>query len=197
VRVALIGSTGTIGGAVLKALQARHEVIAIGNRGGESQADLASPPSIRSLYAAIGMLDAVVCTAGHAKFGPLSQLTDSDFEVCIHDKLMGQVDLVRYGIEHVLDNGSFTLTAGTLARHPMPGSAATSLVNGALEAFTRAAALEMPRGIRINVVSPAWVSETLTALGHQASEGVPAEQVALDYVASVEGSESGRVFGPE
>ena len=195
-KIALIGSTGTIGGAVATILQARHEIITIGNRGGQLQVDLASPPSIRTLYAAIGMVDAVVCTAGQAKFGPLAQLTDSDFEVGLHNKLMGQVDIVRYGIDHVLDGGSFTLTGGTLARHPTPGSAAISLVNGALEAFVRAAALEMPRGIRINVVSPGWVSETLAAMGREPALGTPASEVALDYVVSVEGSDSGRVFGP-
>lgn len=46
----------------------------------------------------------------------------------------------------------------------MPGSAAVSLVNSALEGFGRAAALEAPRGIRVNVVSPPWVTETLQAM---------------------------------
>jgi NAD(P)-dependent dehydrogenase (short-subunit alcohol dehydrogenase family) len=42
----------------------------------------------------------------------------------------------------------------------MVGSAAVSLVNAGLEGFTRAAALELPRGLRANVVSPPWISET-------------------------------------
>jgi len=196
-RIALIGSTGTIGGAVAKALQARHEVLAIGNTRGDYRVDLASPQSIRALYQALGQIDAVVSTAGQAKFGPLAQLSDSDFEVGLHNKLMGQVNLVRYGIEHVRDGGSFTLTSGYFARHPIPGTAAISLVNGGLESFVRAAALELPRGIRINIVSPGWVSETLAAMGRDPSAGTPASEVAKDYVACVEGAATAQVLGPE
>lgn len=195
-RIALIGSTGTIGGAVAHALQERHEVLAIGKSRGPYRVDLASPPSIRAVFKEIGSVDAIVCTAGQAKFGPLALLTDSDFEVGLHNKLMGQVNLVRLGLEHVRDNGSFTLTAGTLARHPTAGSAAISLVNGGLEAFVRAAALEMPRDIRINVVSPGWVSETLAAMGRDPAGGMPAASVADYYVEALQGTANGQVFGP-
>ena len=196
-RIALIGSTGTIGGAVAAALRSRHDVLEIGNTRGEYRVDLASPPSIHALFKLLGQVDAVVSTAGQAKFGPLAQLTDSDFEVGLHNKLMGPVDLVRDGIEHVRDNGSITLTSGILSRHPIPGSAAISLVNGALESFARAAALELPRGIRINVVSPGWVSETLAAMGRDPSAGTSAADVARDYVSCVEGSETGQILGPQ
>jgi len=196
-RIALIGSTGTIGGAVASALRDRHEVIAVGNSRGDLRVDLASPQSIRALYEALGKVDAVVSTAGQAKFGPLELLSDSDFEVGLHNKLMGQVNLVRFGLDYVADQGSFTLTSGILARHPMRGSAAVSIVNSGLEAFVRAAALEMPRGLRINVVSPGWVSETLAAMGRNPSDGTPAAEVAREYAASIEGTQTGFVFGPQ
>ena len=57
------------------------------------------------------------------------------------------------------------LTTGVLAMQPMPGSASVSMINAALEGFVRAAALEMPRAIRINAVSPPWVKETLMKFG--------------------------------
>jgi len=196
-RIALIGSTGTIGGAVADALGARYDVISIGHTRGDYRVDMASPPSIRALFTALGKVDAVVCTAGQAKFGPLALLTDSDFEVGLHNKLMGQVNIVRYGLEYVADGGTFTLTSGILARHPVSGSAAISLVNAGVEAFVRAAALELPRGLRINAVSPGWVSETLAAMGRNPSDGTPAAEVAKDYAASVEGSATGHIFGPE
>ena len=87
-----------------------------------------------------------------------------------------------------------TLTSGVLAREPMPGSVAVSLVNSALEGFAGAAALERPRNIRVNVVSPPWVSETLTAMGMDPAGGMPANQVAKAYVQSVEGQDSGKVI---
>lgn len=195
-RLVVIGATGTIGGAVARALSARHEVVSVAHSQGEYRVDLSSQDSLRALFKAVGPFDGVVCAAGRAKFGPLATLTDDDFELGISNKLMGQVNLARIGLDYVGDNGSITLTSGVLSREPMPGSAAVSLVNAGLEGFVRAAALEMPRGIRINVVSPPWVSETLTAMGKDPSGGMPAEQVARAYVESVESSRSGEVLDP-
>lgn len=109
---------------------------------------------------------------------------------------MGQVNLVRYGFDWVSDGGSFTITSGTLAREPMVGGAAASLLNGALDSFTRAAALEAPRGIRVNVVSPPWVTETLIAWKMDPAGGMPATEVARAYVESIEGRQSGAVLTP-
>jgi NAD(P)-dependent dehydrogenase (short-subunit alcohol dehydrogenase family) len=109
---------------------------------------------------------------------------------------MGQVNLVRYGLESMSDGGSFTLTSGVLASQPMIGSGAVSLVNSGLEGFTRAAALEAPRRIRVNVVSPPWITETLIAFKMDPSGGMPASDVAKAYVASIEGKQSGVVISP-
>ena len=76
------------------------------------------------------------------------------------------------------------------------GSAAICLVNAGLEGFVRAAALEAPRGIRVNAVSPPWVLETLQALGMQGVPGLPAATVARTYVRAVTGSENGAVLEP-
>ena len=65
----------------------------------------------------------LVSAAGDAKFAPLAQLTDADFQFSMSHKLMGQVNLVRYGMEAMNDGGSFTVTTGILARRPMKGSA--------------------------------------------------------------------------
>src|SRR6266542_4577578 len=185
-RILVVGATGTIGRAVVAALSPRHDIVPVTRRHTAITADLARPDSIRVLYQALGQVDAVVCAAGDAKFAPLDQLSDSDFQFSLSNKLLGQVNLVRYGFAHVRDGGSFTLTSGVLARAPMPGSAAVSLVNSGLEGFTRAAALEAPRGIRVNVVSPPWVTDTLVAFGMDPSQGLPPEAVAAAYVAAVE-----------
>ena len=136
----------------------------------------------------------MVSAAGLARFGPLAGLSDEDFQFSLANKLMGQVNLVRIGLDQIRDGGSFTLTSGVLARSPMPGSAAISLVNAGLEGFVRAAALEAPRGIRVNVVSPPWVTETLQALHMDPSLGQPAATVAQLYAQSVEGTQTGAVL---
>ncbi len=193
-RIVVIGATGTIGRAVVSHLASRHEVVQVAHSQGDYRIDLESVESIRALYERLGSVDAVVSAAGVARFKPLEKLTDEDFAVSLHNKLMGQVNLVRLGLRAVRDNGSFTLTSGVLARQPMPGSAAISLVNAGIEGFMRAAKLELPRGIRINAVSPGWVRETLIALGMDPSGGIPADQVARAYVESVESRRNGEII---
>jgi NAD(P)-dependent dehydrogenase (short-subunit alcohol dehydrogenase family) len=196
-RILLIGATGTIGQAVATALAARHEVIPASRHKARESVDMSNAESIRALFKKVGRVDAIVSAAGEAAFKPLRDLADKDFELSLRSKLMGQVNLVRYGIEFVTDNGSITLTSGILAQNPQPGTAAISLVNAGLEGFARAAALDAPRGVRINVVSPPWVSETLKALGMPPTGGLPAATVARAYVESVEGRMTGQVITPK
>jgi len=195
-RILVVGASGTIGRAVVAALSAGNEVISASLRKTTTKVDIADPSSIRQMYRSLGKLDAVVCAAGQAKFAPLAQLSDADFHFCLDNKLMGQVNLVRFGFEHLADGGSFTLTTGILAQTPVPGSAAISLVNAGLEGFVRAAALEAPRKIRVNAVSPPWVTETLQALKMDESQGLPAAVVARAYVRSVTGSDTGSTLQP-
>lgn len=195
-RILVIGANGTIGRAVVTALSAGNEIISASLRSSTVKVDLADPESIRRMYRSLEKLHAVVCAAGQAKFAPLAQLGDADFRFCLDNKLMGQVNVVRFGFDHMEDGGSFTLTTGILAQAPMPGSAAISLVNAGLEGFVRAAALEAPRNVRVNAVSPPWVTETLQALKMDVSKGLPAAVVARAYVRSVTGDDTGSTLQP-
>ena len=195
-RILLIGATGTIGKAIAAALSRRHDVLLASRQQALLHVDLADPASIRALYAKVGKVGAVISAAGQASFKPLDALSDAEFRFSLDNKLMGQVNVVRYGLDRVDDNGSITITSGILAQRPSRGSGAVSLVNAGLEGFARAAALEAPRGIRINVVSPPWVTETLQALGMPLQGGLPAATVAQAYVGSVEGTATGQVISP-
>ncbi len=194
-KVLVVGGTGTIGAAVVDALRAEgHEVRTAERSGGDLQVDIRAPDSVRALLAQAGRVDAIVSCAGSGAWKPLAELTDDDFELTLHYKLMGQVNLARYGADVLADGGSVTLTSGVLSQEPVPGGAAISLVNAGLEGFARAAALEMPRGVRVNVVSPPWVSETLQAMGQDPSGGTPAADVARAYVDAVAGTYTGQVL---
>jgi NAD(P)-dependent dehydrogenase (short-subunit alcohol dehydrogenase family) len=194
-KIVIIGATGTIGGAVATALGGNHEIVAVSRSAGEHHADITDKASLEKAFEAIGKVDAIVSVAGGAVFKPLAALTDADFEKCLHDKLMGQVKVVRVGSRHVRPGGSITITSGVLAQEPMPGAAAISLVNAGLEGFGRAAALELAsEKIRVNVVSPPWVTETLVALKMDPANGLPAAKVARAYVQSVEGDTTGQTI---
>jgi NAD(P)-dependent dehydrogenase (short-subunit alcohol dehydrogenase family) len=193
-RILLIGATGTIGQAIAAAFGTRHDVIPASRHKAHEKVDLSDPQSIRALLDRVGRVDAIVSAAGQAAYKPLAELSDADFAFSLNNKLMGQVNLVRFGLPSVADNGSVTLTSGILAQQPQPGTAAISLVNAGLEGFARAAALEAPRGIRVNVVSPPWVNETLKAMGLPVTGGLPAAVVAQAYVQCVEGQMTGQVL---
>jgi NAD(P)-dependent dehydrogenase (short-subunit alcohol dehydrogenase family) len=193
-RILVVGGTGTIGSPLVSLLSSRHEIVTAGRQRGDHAFDYTRSDEVQRLYDAVGPLDAVVCCAGGARFKPLGDLADEDYAFSLRHKLMGQVNLVRHGHGRLRDGGSFTLTSGVLGLDPLPGSAAISLVNMALEGFARAAALELPRAQRINVVSPPWVTETLAELGWTHLAGLPARDVARAYVASVEGKQTGQVL---
>jgi NAD(P)-dependent dehydrogenase (short-subunit alcohol dehydrogenase family) len=192
-KVVVIGASGTIGKAVADALSARHEVVRA-SRHGPVVVNLEDAATVRRLFESVRSVDAVVSCAGSAAFRPLAQLTDADFQLGLTSKLMGQVNLARAAMGQLAEGGSITLTSGVLAQEPMPGGAAISLVNAALEGFVRGAALELARGLRINVVSPPWITETLQALKMDPSIGIPAAACAKAYVAAVEGRHQGETL---
>ena len=192
-KVAVIGGKGTIGKEVVEALKKQGHQVQIASRSTSPAVDLERPETVGALLAPARTFDAVVVCAGTGGWGPLEKLSDEDFAFSLRDKLMGQVNLIRVAKNLLKDGGSITVTSGVLASQPMPGSAAISLVNAGLEGFVRAAALEMPRGIRVNVVSPPWVKESLRAMKMDDAHGLAAAEVAKAYVKSVEGKANGQV----
>jgi NAD(P)-dependent dehydrogenase (short-subunit alcohol dehydrogenase family) len=195
-RIVLVGASGTIGRAVAHELGGRHEIVAVGSRSGDVRMDITDAASIRAGFARIGRCDAVVTCAGKVKFACFEQMSEADYAIGLADKLMGQVNLVLIGRDFVDDGGSFTLTSGVLSHDPIRFGSSASMVNGAIDAFVRAAAIELPRGLRINAVSPGVLVESMPSYGpfFRGHEPVPAARVALAYAKSVEGLRTGQVF---
>jgi NAD(P)-dependent dehydrogenase (short-subunit alcohol dehydrogenase family) len=193
-RVLVVGATGLIGREIVQLLSAEHEVITASRKGSALSVDISDKASIESMYSRVGTIDAVICVAGTAKFAPLGALSDEDFAFSLKNKLMGQVNLVRCSVGHVSQGGSLTLTSGVLAQQPMDGSAAVSVVNAGVEAFTRSAALELRGKVRVNTVSPGWIAETLESMGRDPANGVPVAVVAKAYKRSLGGDMTGDVI---
>lgn len=195
-RILIVGASGTIGRAVTAELKQRHEVVTAGRDSGDLRLDLTDPESVRRAYEQAGSLDAVVSAAGKVKFAPFEEMQAADYEFGLRDKLMGQVGLVLIGREYVAEGGSFTLTTGVLDCDPIQQGTSASMVNGAVNAFVMAAAIEMPKGQRINVVSPGVIEEAMEAYApfFRGFEPIPAARAALAYAKSVEGAQTGQVY---
>ncbi len=195
-KILIVGGTGTIGAAVTSELKKRHEVISAGFSDGEFQIDISNNHSIESLYKKIGKLDAVIATTGKVHFGEFIKMTEEEYFIGLKSKLMGQVNLVRMGLDYLNDGGSFTLTSGLLSDDPIRYGVSAAMVNGAINSFVLASAIEMPRGIRINVVSPTVVAEAMPHYENyfRGFKPVAASEVALAYSKSVEGLQTGKVY---
>src|SRR6266700_7448231 len=150
-KIILIGANGKIGELVQKALAgAGHEIVKVGHKSGDFQVEIENRESVRKLYQAVGSFDAVAIAAGQVAFAPLSELTAEKWQFSLGGKLMGQINLVQEAIPFIKEKGSFTLVSGILNDDPIFAGVAASTVSGALEAFVRAAAIELPKELRIN-----------------------------------------------
>lgn len=195
-KILLVGASGTIGSAVRDELALRHEVISAGRNGADVSVDITSPESIIKMYETVGKVDAVVSTTGKTFFGPLQEMTPEDNEISIRSKLVGQMNLVLLGLNHVNDGGSFTLITGIIMDDPIISGASAAMTGGAIRAFVQSAAIEMPRGIRINNVSPNVVLESIDTYGpfFPGFVPVPVSKVAQAFRKSVEGGQTGQTF---
>jgi NAD(P)-dependent dehydrogenase (short-subunit alcohol dehydrogenase family) len=193
-KILVIGANGAVGQTAVQEMGGRHEIIAVGRSSGDIQADIEDPQSIRELYQKSGKVDAVVAAVGHGHFGPVDEMSGDQFMKGINHKVLCQVNLVLEGLDFLNDGGSFTLTSGVLNRDPIRGGSGAAAANGAIDGFVVGAAVDMPRGTRINSVSPGLLQVSVERYegffpGH---EPVSSERVGLAFSKSVEGGLTGR-----
>lgn len=195
-RIILIGAAGDIGQAACKELGQRHEIFTVGRSAGDFQIDVGDLNAVKSLYEKVGTFDAVVSCAGDATFAPLAEMGQETFMVGLQQKVMGQVNLVLAGLDVISDAGSFTLTSGVLDREPIRMGSNAATANGALAGFVKSAAIEMPRELRVNVVSPGMLDVSAPRYGSwfHGHKPVPSHDVGLAYAKCVEGALTGQVL---
>ncbi|MCF3099068.1 short chain dehydrogenase [Aeromonas australiensis] len=195
-KIVIVGASGTVGAAVSELLAKDHQVIRVGHSRGDATVDMGDPASIKALFAKLGQFDALVVASGSVAFNGLTEMTDEQWQVGLQSKLMGQINLTRAAIPYLTDKGSITLISGILSEEPISGGVSASTVNGAIEHFVKAAASELPRGLRINVVSPTVLAESMDKYADffPGFVPVPAAKVAQAYKKSVLGIQTGQVF---
>ena len=195
-KVIIIGATGTIGKYVSNALRRQHEVINVSYSRGDYKINIEDENSIINFFKEIGSFDALVATTGKVYFGELHDMSSEKWQIGLNNKLMGQVNLVSHGLKYINDGGSFTLTSGILNKDPVKSGSSAALVNGALEGFVIGSAIEMTRNIRINIVSPTIVSESIEKYKEyfHGFRSISADEVAQCYVKSIEGRQTGQIY---
>ena len=195
-KILIIGGNGTIGKKVSNHFSEKHEVVVAGRNSGDINVDIGDSKSIEAMYESVRNVDAVVCIAGEAKWASFDSMSEEDFYIGLRSKLMGQVNLVNIGQNFINPGGSFTLTTGILADHPVVFTTSAAMVNGGIHSFVKAAALELKDGIRINVVSSGLVEDAVEKYapyfpGHNP---IPMYKVVNGYVRSVEGKGTGEII---
>lgn len=194
-KIIVVGAGGDIGRAVCSELEKRHEVLTAGRSSGDLRVDLTDVASIAAMYDAAGPIDAVVCAAGEVAFGRLGDMIPEEYLFGLQNKVMTQINLVLGGLKRLSDGGSFTLTSGMLDRDPIRMGSGSATANGALAGFVKAAAIDMPRGLRVNVVSPGLldVSAERYADFFPGFEPVSSQRVGRAYLKCVEGGLTGQM----
>ncbi len=194
-KIVIVGASGTIGKQIVSAFEKEHEIISVGSKSGDLQADITDPASIENMFRQLKSFDALVSATGAAYFGPWEQTTDKEYRIGVNSKLMGQVNLVLIGQHYVNPGGSFTLTSGILAHDPVRGGSNASMVNGAINSFVKAASVELKNAVRINAISPNVVEDSPAYFPFFPGEiPVAMKEVTAAYVKSVLGAATGKIL---
>lgn len=177
-RVVLLGGTSGIGLATARAaLAADASVVvvssrqqrvaealaALGDRAEGHAVDLNEEADVRGLFDRLGPFDHLVYSAGDAL--QIGLLADTELEA-VHKafdlRVFGAVAAAKHAAPHLRPGGSVVLTGGVASLRPQKGWTVAASLCGAMEAFTRALALELAP-IRVNLVSPGFVRTPLWA----------------------------------
>lgn len=102
--------------------------------------------------------DAIIVTAlGRAPHGPFLELGLDKAREVMEGKLWGPWYCAKYGSPCLKDGGAVVFVSGVLCRRPGANCSPLAAANGAVEALTKALALELGPRLRVNCLSPGFV----------------------------------------
>ena len=136
-------------------------VRALGTNAEGHALDLTDEPAIEAFFNATGSFDHLVFTAGDSlRLGEIAATDLSLARRAFDIRYWGALAAVKYGAPHIVAGGSIVLTTGVAALRPRSGWAFGASVCGAMEALTRALAVELAP-LRVNAVSPGLIATNL------------------------------------
>lgn len=100
-------------------------------------------------------LDVLFLNAGIARFEPIEQVTEANFDAQFNTNVKGHFFTLQKLLPHLADGSAVVFTSSTVATAANLGSSVYSASKGALNKIAQIAANELAgRKIRVNIVSP-------------------------------------------
>jgi NAD(P)-dependent dehydrogenase (short-subunit alcohol dehydrogenase family) len=113
---------------------------------------------IRKTLDEFGRLDILVNNAGRTRFGPVQEVTESDWDDVINTNLRGAFFATVTAAAAMRDEGSVINISSCAASLMVAYHAVYTTSKGGLEALTRQLALELAPRVRVNAIAPAATS---------------------------------------
>lgn len=191
---ATAGMAARLGAHVVLASRSRDKLAkaaeAIGGGTEVFPVDMTDEPAVKTWAAELPDIDYLVISASSAAHGAFATAETGPLRQMFEAKFFGPYVAAREVLPKIRPGGAIMLFSGVLSRRPGENCAGLGAVNGAVEALTRALALELGPDIRVNCMSPGMVRS-------EAYDGVPEDAREAMYENTGASLPAGRVGLPE
>ena len=195
-KIIVVGATGKLGRVVVEGLQKDYAVIRAGRSGPDLKIDAFDFESVSDILASVGPFDGLVSCIGGTPFKTFEELTMDDFAVGLSTKCFSQLNLAKAAIPFLSENGSITLTSGIIGDEPIIAGSCAAAANGALNMCVSTLAAEYAGKLRINVVSPSIIENSVDHYGmlFDGFEPTSNESIIHAYRRTISAPITGRVM---
>lgn len=194
-KIIVVGSTGRLGRVVVSGLE-DYEVIRAGRSGPDLKIDALDFESVSDVFASVGSFDGLVSCIGGTPFKTFEELTMEDFATGLSKKCFSQLNLAKAAIPFLTENGSITLTSGIIGDEPILSGSCAAAANGALNMCVSTLAAEYAGRLRINIVSPSIIENSVEDYGmvFDGFEPTSEKRIIEAYRRTISAPISGRVL---
>ena len=153
------------------------------------KADVSRPDEVQALFEAAGPADLLVCNAGVAEYGLLTDMDEQDWSGLMAVNLDGVYRCCRAAIPHMVHKkaGNIILVSSVWGLYGASCEAAYSASKAALIGLCKALAKELgPSGIRVNCVCPGVIDTDMLARFDFADRQALADETPLGRLGTPE-----------
>ena len=194
-KIVVVGATGRLGRVVVGGLN-DYEVIRAGRSGPDLKIDALDFESVSDVFASVGTFDGLISCIGGTPFKTFEELTMEDFALGLSKKCFSQLNLAKAAIPYLTENGSITLTSGIIGDEPILAGSCAAAANGALNTCVSTLAAEYAGKVRINIVSPSIIENSVEDYGmlFDGFEPTSKKRIVEAYRRTISAPISGRVL---